>query len=121
MPEVRQGMFPAMLQDTFADDSPHHLDELQRDLMAAFQHYLPSGCQAPEQLREMLADHLPLGMLTDLAAYALPLGVSMKQRLLAECRVDVRAQMLLEQLEAQATQEPAVAMADIFPPPFSVN
>ena len=110
-----------LLQDTFADDSPHHLDELQRDLMAAFQHYLPSGCQAPEQLSELFAKHLPLGVMTDLAAYALPLGVAVKQRLLAECRVDVRAQLLLDHVESQVAGEPAGATADVFPPPFSVN
>jgi Lon protease-like protein len=111
----------ALLEETFVDDSPHHLDELQRDLMAAFERYLPCSCQAPEQLHEMLARHLPLGMMADLAAYALPLGVTMKQRLLAECRVDVRAQMLLEHLESQGAREPVAAAGDVFPPPFSVN
>jgi uncharacterized protein len=110
-----------LLRETFEEESSLRIEELQRDLLVAFQRFLPCGCQAPEQLREMLADHLPLGMLTDLAAYALPLSVSMKQRLLAESRVDLRAQILLEQLEAQAGQEPAVVTAEIFPPPFSVN
>ena len=38
----------------------------------AFEKHMPCGCQAPEQLREMFAQHLPLSMMTDLAAYALP-------------------------------------------------
>src|SRR5262245_27645730 len=53
--------------------SPQQLEQLQRELLSAFQRYMPTCCQAPEQLHELLAKHLPLGMLTDLAAYALPL------------------------------------------------
>ena len=60
-------------------------------------------------------------MLTDLAAYALPLDLALKQQLLAEPRVDVRAQLLLEQLESQSSSEMVGAAADDFPPPFSVN
>jgi len=89
--------------------------------MAALQRYLPCSCQAPEQLREMLAQHLPLGMLTDLAAYALPLGMSLKQRLLAERQIDVRAKLLLAHLDSQVASEPVGATADVFPPPFSAN
>lgn len=110
-----------LLRETFANDSAHYIDELQRDLMAAFQQHLPCGCQAPEQLSEMFAQHLPLGMMTDLAAYALPFDLALKQQLLAECRVDVRAQLLLEQLESQSSSEMVGAAADDFPPPFSLN
>ena len=110
-----------LLRETFANDSAHYIDELQRDLMAAFQQHLPCGCQAPEQLSEMFAQHLPLGMMTDLAAYALPFDLALKQRLLAEHRVDVRAQLLLEQLERQSSSEMVGAAADDFPPPFSLN
>jgi Lon protease-like protein len=110
-----------LLQEAFVNDSPGRIDELQRELLAAFGRYLPSGCQAPEQLREMFSQHLPLGMMTDLAAYALPLGVKLKQRLLAECRVDMRAELLLEHLERHAIPEPVGAATEVFPPPFSVN
>ena len=37
-------------------------------------------------------------MMTDLAAYALPLDMTLKQQLLAEHRVDVRAQLLARAL-----------------------
>jgi hypothetical protein len=59
--------------------------------------------------------------MTDLAAYALPLGMPLKKRLLAECRVDVRAQLLIEHLDRALAEQSAGAMAGIFPPPFSVN
>jgi len=110
-----------LLQETYASNSTHSVDELQRELLAVFERHLPCGCQAPEQLQEMFAQHLPLSMMTDLAAYALPFGVALKQRLLAECRVDVRAQLLLEHLESQSSREMVGAAAEGFPPPFSVN
>jgi Lon protease-like protein len=110
-----------LLEEGFANDSAQHHAELQSELLAAFQRCLPGGCQAPEQLRELLAQHLPLGMMTDLAAYALPLDVAVKQQLLAECCVDVRAQLLLEHLDKEAAEEPVGAAADVFPPPFSDN
>jgi len=110
-----------LLGETFADPSAHHIDELERQMLAAFQRHLPCGCQAPEQLREMFAQHLPLGVMTDLAAYALPLAMAIKKRLLAEYRVDVRAQLLLERLENQSPDEVVGALASSFPPPFSAN
>ncbi len=110
-----------LLRETFDDDSAHHIDELQRELMAAFERHLPCSCQAPEQLGEMFAQHLPLSMMTDLASYALPLDLALKQQLLAENRVDVRAQLLLEHLESQSSREMVGAAADDFPPRFSVN
>jgi Lon protease-like protein len=110
-----------LLDETFTDASAHHIHELEREMMTAFQQHLPCGCQAPEQLREMFAQDLPLGMMTDLAAYALPLAMEVKQRLLAEFRVDVRAQLLLEHLERQSPREMVGAIADDFPPPFSSN
>jgi Lon protease-like protein len=110
-----------LIEESFVNDSAQHLAELQGELLAAFERCLPSSCQAPEQLRELLSRHLPLGMMTDLAAYALPLDVAVKQQLLAECCVDLRAQLLLEHLDNQVAEEPIGAAAEVFPPPFSVN
>jgi ATP-dependent Lon protease len=104
------------------DSSPQHCEELRRQLLSAFQHFLPSRCQVPEQLQELLAEQMPLGMMTDLAAYALPLELQLKRQLLAECRVDVRAQLLIDHLDVQQLAgEPVAALASVFPPPFSTN
>jgi uncharacterized protein len=110
-----------LLHETFADPSERRIDELQRALMGVFEKRMPCGCQAPEQLREMFAQHLPLSMMTDLAAYAFPFNLALKQQLLAERRVDVRARLLLDQLQRQASSEMVGAAAELFPPPFSVN
>jgi Lon protease-like protein len=110
-----------LLRETFDNDSADYLDSLQRELLSAFEHHVPCGCQSPEQLREMFAQHLPLNMMTDLAAYALPLEITLKQQLLGEPRVDARARLLLEHLERQSSRELVAAAAEVFPPPFSVN
>jgi uncharacterized protein len=96
-------------------------EDLRRRLLAAFERYLPRDSQAPEQLQELLGEQLPLGVLTDLAAYALPLELNLKKRLLAECRADLRAQILVKQLERATADQLASAAAGLFPPPFSVN
>jgi hypothetical protein len=54
-----------------------------------------------------------------LAAYTLPLELAVKRELLAECRVQARARILLKQLEILMANTPAIAEA--FPPPFSLN
>jgi hypothetical protein len=75
----------------------------------------------PEQLEEMLSQHLPLGLLTDLAAYALPLDTQVKCRLLAEKRVSVRAEILLHQVAKLAAASNGKPKLYPFPPKFSDN
>ena len=53
--------------------------DCRRSCSPRFASILPCACQLPEQLEEMLSRHLPLGLLTDLAAYALPLDTDVKQ------------------------------------------
>lgn len=110
-----------LLREKFVDSAASHVESLQRELMDALQQHMPCGCQAPEQLSEMFADQLPLSMMTDLAAYALPLALTLKQQLLAEYRVDVRAQLLLKHFERESSQSLVGAAAATFPPQFSVN
>jgi Lon protease-like protein len=93
---------------------------MQETLLSAFRKHLPCACQLPEQLEEMLSGQLPLGLLTDLAAYALPLETEVKQQLLAENRVSARAEILLSQVE-QLAVEAASKSLRAFPPVFSDN
>ncbi len=93
---------------------------LHEQLMSVLQQYMPCVCQPPGELGEILTQHLSLGLLTDLAAYSLPLDIACKQQLLAECRVAVRARRLLIEIEALGEGALAAPARD-FPPPFSVN
>jgi len=109
-----------IVEDRYDFSSKAEKNRMQAKLLSAFRKHLPCTCQLPEQLEEMLSQHLPLGLLTDLAAYALPLDTDVKRQLLAERRVSVRAQTLLEQVALLAGGAAAAASHD-FPPLFSDN
>ena len=90
---------------------------LQRDLVEAFRKILPALIGSREQLQELLTSDIPLGMLTDIIAYTLDLDLQFKQKLLAQPMVDMRAGLLLAQLESM----PSEAARAAFPPDFSAN
>jgi Lon protease-like protein len=109
-----------LIEDRYDFETDSERKRLQERLLSAFRKHLPCACQLPEQLEDMLSSHLPLGLLSDLAAYALPLDLAVKQLLLAECRVSARAEILLSQVAnlAAASSTPS---SRIFPPSFSDN
>jgi Lon protease-like protein len=108
-----------IVEDRYDFESLAERKRTQEKLITAFRRQLPCTCQLPEQLEEMLSRHLPLGLLTDLAAYALPLDIDVKRKLLAEASVNARAHVLLEQVEQMARI--ARSKSSCFPPPFSEN
>lgn len=108
-----------IMEDQYDFQSKSELMRIQETLLSAFRKHLPCACQLPEQLEEMLSRHLPLGLMTDLAAYALPLDMEVKRQLLAEHRVRVRTATLLEQVAALAGT--SAAKVPHFPPRFSEN
>jgi Lon protease-like protein len=110
-----------LLEDCYDFASVAEKNRMQEKLLAAFRKHLPCTCQLPEQLEEMLSCHLPLGLLTDLAAYALPLDAEVKRQMLAERRVSVRAKTLLSQVEALAGAAAVTPASGGFPPRFSDN
>jgi Lon protease-like protein len=94
----------------------HRLAELRRNLADAVLPRFASDGQAHEQLRELLQGDTPLGQVCDVLSYALPLPLEMKQALLTEPHVDLRAEIITQALEVSA------ARADRkFPPDFSPN
>jgi Lon protease-like protein len=70
-----------------------------------------------QEFRKLLESDLPVGVLCDLIAFALPLDVEFKQSLLEELEVGRRGLRLLAHLAA-GKQQPAEGH---FPPEFSVN
>jgi Lon protease-like protein len=73
-------------------------------------------------LKSLIDTGLPLGSLTDLVAHALGLPPAIKQELLAETRVDRRADVLLEILRGLVDHKSAAGQGlRPFPPPFSTN
>jgi Lon protease-like protein len=108
-----------LIDDEYDFDAATDSHALQEKLVAAFRSNLPCECETPEQLEKLLSGELPLGLLTDLAAYALPLDTEVKQQLLAECRVSARAEIILSQVEEFAAA--ANKRSHAFPPLFSDN
>lgn len=109
-----------LIDDCYDFPSAAERRNLQQRLLTAFRKHLPCACQLPEQLENMLSDQLPLGLLTDLAAYALPLDNSVKQMLLSECLVRRRGEILLAEVAKLAAAAPKPASL-VFPPTFSEN
>lgn len=72
--------------------------------------------QSHQQLSELFAGDEPLGHVCDILSYALPLPLEMKQALLAEPHVDLRAEIMIQSLQVSAARAERV-----FPPAFSNN
>jgi Lon protease-like protein len=105
--------------ELLADTGPTDLAvlaQLRRDLGAAVLPQFAEDSPARQQLQELFDSDRPLGEVCDVLSYALPLPVELKQSLLAEPRIDRRAETISETLRISA------ARADRpFPPPFSSN
>jgi uncharacterized protein len=73
-------------------------------------------------MKSLLETGLPIGTLTDLVAHSLGLPPAFKQELLAETRVDRRAELLVEILQQIASHQFSAGPGlRSFPPPFSAN
>ncbi len=104
-----------LLEDEEPSEMAGKRAELHQQLLAAFKRVLPDIPAAHEQLEQLLGNALSLGMLTDIMAYTLDIDLELKERLLTEGRVDLRARMLLEYLSGVKRR------ASNFPPAFSAN
>ncbi|MDC0934840.1 LON peptidase substrate-binding domain-containing protein [Pirellulales bacterium] len=111
--ELLEELYPACGEE----DRP----ELQADLLAAFQVALPGELAPNASISELLSSQAPLGVLTDLVGFALPLAPGLKRNLLRECNVDLRAKMLLEAITSEAPQAPEPPRDPWQTLPFSQN
>lgn len=100
-----------------ADAAPAAAAALQQELLDAFKRSMPKIPNAYEQLDELLGSQITLGMLADIVAYTIDLDLEWKMRLLAECDVFRRTEMLLEAIAGR----PAPGLRRAFPPEFSIN
>lgn len=107
-----------ILDDVYAPQSGRRQSALQRRLVKVFWQEMPGLEQVHEKLDQVLAREVPLGILTDILAFALKLKFEVKQELLAETDVQRRAELLLEAVKSGAA---AAAVWPNFPPDFSLN
>jgi Lon protease-like protein len=95
---------------------------LQKKLRDAFVTLLPLIPDAHEQIDQLLASDIPLGVLTDVISFMLKIDIRQKQALLCEQNVYRRAELLLEHLSSAGTGgESSRLAAHEFPPRFSLN
>ncbi|MDB5311427.1 MAG: lon2 [Gemmataceae bacterium] len=94
----------------------HRLNELRRGLSDAVLPRFANDAPARQQLRELFEGDESLGHVCDVLAYALPLPLEMKQALLNEPHVDIRAEIMTQALKVSAARAERK-----FPPGFSAN
>lgn len=95
---------------------------LRRRLLETFRRLASKSNDAQSQLEPLLAGEISLGVLTDVIAYTLELGIDAKQQLLEEVGVDRRAEMLLKTLTNRQRSSSGCGQApNGFPPGFSAN
>lgn len=96
---------------------PEQISHEKARLSHAFRESLPIGA-LPAALERVFDDGAPLGLLSDLAAYALPLRPELKLELLAQPDAYLRAQSLSLTLEQDGGPRP---LPPGNPPPFGEN
>ena len=111
-----------VLEDIYSPDEEAERSEMTAALQAVFAKFVPEGLATQASFQQLLGEQMPLGILTDMIAYALNLPLAVKQQLLAESNVDIRCRLLLRCLKQrlEASQH-AAPQPDAFPPPFSEN
>jgi ATP-dependent Lon protease len=95
--------------------------KLQRRMLDFVRRFAPSAPDKENPFETVLAGDVPLGMLTDIVTYMLPLDLSFKECMLAETNVDRRARRLLAHLDSLGEVGDAKGCESAFPPQFSVN
>lgn len=109
-----------VLEDDYPQSGAEARPALYRQLADAFRPLLPKLTGVGDQLEPLLGGNVPLGVLTDIVAYSLPLAHAIKALLLAELNVDARAKILVQEL-AHAQRAGAALPALKYPLDFSDN
>ena len=112
-----------LLNDHYPPTTAQERPILERRLIELFRRFVPVASEAHEQFNQLLTNQVPLGLLTDIAAFTLSLDVEVKQRLLAECNVDRRAESLMQCIRELKDSPSVTAPGEqpTFPPHFSDN
>jgi hypothetical protein len=102
-------------------------ESFRDDLLAIFRSMVPVDLSSSESFSELLTRQLPLGVLTDVIAYAVNLPLATKHYLLGEPDVEARYRLLVDSLTTlvEPDDDPEEAARRVvrrgFPPPFSAN
>jgi Lon protease-like protein len=111
-----------LCEDYYPPEEAAQRASLHDRLGKALLRILPLLPQAQEQVDQLMAADLPLGVLADIISYLLEIDVRQKQSLLAEPNVHIRVRALLEHLDTTVGDSAATHPgAETFPPGFSEN
>lgn len=112
-----------LLEDFYPPDEEAERREIASALQTIFAKFVPEGLSAQASFKQLVGEQMPLGILTDMIAYAINLPLAIKQQLLAESNVDIRCRLLLRCLRQrlEASHDSPDSLPDAFPPRFSEN
>jgi len=115
-----------LLDDFCFSEKDNRRETLQAQLTEKFQESLPAGQPTNPGVQELLASEIPLGVLTDLVSFAVPLDLKTKSKLLSESDIDLRAEMLLDKMHQADPARPddpgpPSSRGSGYLPPFSSN
>jgi Lon protease-like protein len=98
------------------------------ELLQRFRPALPEELAGSQSFNDLLSQHIPLGSLTDVIAYALNFPSAIKQSLLGQPSVEIRYKILVDQLSLIASSKQSKLEYDRpirttggQAPPFSIN
>jgi uncharacterized protein len=129
-----------LVKDYMPDEFAEHESEHRDTLLHHFRFAVPAEAAGSKAFADLLTQQLPIGVLTDIMAYALTLSLPVKHRLLLETNVQRRFELLMDELRLKEDQDlggssvgKSIAPSDVegatmldrdrgqFPPPFSDN
>lgn len=121
-----------IMSDVMPEDFKESIDEHRRELLNVFRSVIPRDSANSKTITDLLTQQLPLGILTDIVAYAANLPIPIKQMLLGEPNVKTRYLTLMEHMVpiicgsqdtlADDPSKPSPSKSQLdFPPPFSDN
>jgi ATP-dependent Lon protease len=109
-------------------EDPEAEEAASHELLDVFRAMIPKDAANSKTLSDLLSRQLPLGVLTDVIAYAVSLPISVKQYLLGEPSIEARFRVLIDNLttlvdthESPDSEPPVKSPRRGFPPPFSAN
>jgi len=111
----------ALLDDFCYSENDDARPDLQAELTEKFQECLPQDQPTSPGVQELLSTEIPLGVLTDLVSFAIPMDLKTKFQLLAESNIDLRAELLLQSMQQIDTSPNEPPRQTGYLPPFSAN
>lgn len=110
-----------LLLDNYPSDSQAERTLAQDQLVDMYTQLIPGGLGAQQSEQQFSGAPWPLGILTDVITFTLPLPLPIKQQLLSEANVDIRCRILSRCLKELIRVREAQDPDDEFPPKFSSN